>query len=177
MFGVASLGYDPASPNSLGGTLTLGLGQPGAGGTPHCAVDGTGADLAIYENPFITTDPQTMIEGTNNEVATVAVSADGTAWYEFPPPIDSTRHLLERTRSGTFPGVTPTVEGGDRFDLAEIILAAGLGVGFRACYVRISDGGTRWPDYGNTQTDLFASGADIDAVEALHSVAAPGLAP
>jgi len=140
VFGVASLGYDPASANSQGGTITLGLGESGVGGTPHCAVDGTGADLAIYENPFITTDPQTMIEGTNNEVATVAVSEDGTTWYEFHPFIDFDRKLIERARYRNFAGVTPTAEGGDRFDLAEIILAAGLGVGFRACYVRITDG-------------------------------------
>ena len=177
VFGVASLGYDPASADSQGGTITLGLGEAGSGGTPHCAVNGTGADLAIYENPFITTDPQTRIRGTNNEVATVAVSEDGTAWYEFPPSIDSARNLIEQARYRNFAGVTPTAEGGDRFDLAEIIAAAGLSTDFRACYVRISDGGTRWPDYGNTQTDLHRSGADIDAVGALHSVAAPGLAP
>ena len=177
VFRVASLGYDPASANSLGGTLTLGVGEPGATGTPYCAVDGTGADLAVYENPFVTTDPQTAITGTNNEVATVAVSEDGTTWFEFPASIDSARNLIERARYRNFAGITPTPEGGDRFDLAEIIAAAGLAAGFRACYVRITDGGTRWPDYGNTQTDLHRSGADIDAVGALHSVAAPGLNP
>ncbi|MCH7663620.1 MAG: hypothetical protein IH859_07100 [Chloroflexi bacterium] len=143
-------------------------------------MDGAGADLAVYENPFVTSftaSDGTIFTGTNNEVATVAVSEDGTAWYEFPPSIDFARNLVERTRYRNFAGVTPTVEGGDRFDLAEIIAAAGLSTGFRACYVRISDGGTRWPDYGNTQTDLHRSGADIDAVGALHSVAAPGLTP
>jgi len=43
--------------------------------------------------------------------------------------------------------------------------------------VRLTDGGTLYPDYGNSQSDLYDSGADIDAVEALNSVDAPGLTP
>jgi hypothetical protein len=78
--------------------------------------------------------------------------------------------------------VTPTAQGGDRFDLTVLIAAHSLAPDFRACYVRLTDGGTLTApydldDYGNHNSDLFSSGADIDAVVPLHSVAAPGLAP
>ena len=43
--------------------------------------------------------------------------------------------------------------------------------------MRLTDGGMLYPDYGNTQTDLYDSGADIDAVLALHAQDAPGPSP
>jgi hypothetical protein len=131
----------------------------------------------VYENPFVTVDPATGVTGTNNEAATVEVSGDALAWYAFPVSIAEALPLVDPARYRNFAGITPTAEGGDRFDLAEVIAAHALSAGFRACYVRIVDGGTRHADFGNTQTDLHDSGADIDAVEALHAQPAPGLQP
>lgn len=177
LFDVVSLGYDPGAADARGGSITLGLGDAVDGGDPACAVDGDGDDLAVYENPFVTVDPATGVSGTNNEAATLAVSADALTWYAFTPSLNEGLPLVARARYGNLAGVTPTADGGDRFDLAEVIAANGLPAEFRACYLRLTDGGTRIPDYGNTQTDLTASGADIDAVQALHASAAPGLEP
>jgi hypothetical protein len=171
---VFSLGYDPAAAApALGGFVIVGLGD---GSGHRCAVDGPGADLAVFENPFSTTDAQSHT-GTDNEVATVEVSQDALTWYLFTPADDTTLPAVETVRYANLAGVTPTSEGGDRFDLADPSIAPPLPLGFQACYVRLTDGGTLWADYGNTQTDTWNSGADIDAVQALHSVAAPGQTP
>ncbi len=176
-FSVVSLGYDRAPSATTGGSITVGLGNPGDLSHRACVVDGAGSDLAVYENPFHTVDPETMIEGTNSEVATVEVSLDNITWHLFPPFVDTDKPAIDPSRYTNLAGVTPTAEGGDRFDLNEIIIAEGLAADYRACYVRLTDGGTAYPDYGNTQSDLFASGADIDAVEAVYSAPAPGLVP
>ena len=173
-FDVFSLGYDGANATALGGSVTVGLGNPGDPLVRFCIVDGEGDDLAVYENAFPWVDPDTAISGTTNEVATVEVSQDNMDWFLFPPLIDAGKDLIEPARYTNLAGVTPTAEGGDRFDLAALI---GLPDGFQACYVRLTDGGTLWEDYVNTQSDLYDSGADIDAVQALHSEPAPGLAP
>ncbi len=170
---VQSLGYDPAATNALGGSVVLGFGDAGG---HRCIVDGPGADLAVYENPFRTTDALGNA-GTENEVATVEVSADLVTWYLFAPTDNTGLPAVETQRYADLAGVTPTNEGGDPFDLADPGITPALPPTFQACYIRITDGGTKWPDYGNTQTDLWDSGADIDAVQALHSVAAPGLSP
>jgi hypothetical protein len=170
---VFSLGYDPSAKNPprLGGSVVLGFGD--ATGR-RCVVDGPGPDLTVYENPFRTVDSAGNA-GTNNEVATVEISADLTTWYLFPPGDDTSLPAILTRRYSKLAGVTPTDEGGDSFDLAQTLPA--VPAGFQACYVRITDGGTVWPDYGNTQTDVWASGTDIDSVQALHHVAAPiGLA-
>jgi hypothetical protein len=171
---VFSLGYDPGatSPPRLGGFVVLGFGNAAG---HACVVDGPGPDLTVYENPFRTVDAAGNA-GTDNEVATVEVSADLITWHLFPPRDDTSIPAIETRRYANLAGVTPTAEGGDSFDLAQAVPP--IPAGFQACYVRIADGGTLWPDYGNTQTDLWDSGADIDAVQALHSVAAPaGLSP
>jgi hypothetical protein len=169
-------GYDPTGTAAPGGSVTVGLGDPADPAVRACAVDGAGADLAVYENPFRTQDSAGNA-GTNNEVATVEVSADGQTWYPFPHGEDAARPLIDPARYRNFAGVTPLADGGDRFDLADVIAANGLPADFRACYVRLTDGGTRWADYGNTQSDLYRSGADIDAVQALHWVWVTGLVP
>jgi len=174
---VVSLGYDPTQASALGGSLTLGLGTAGDATARACAVDGPGDDLAVYENAFVTTNPATSLAGTYTEVATVEVSADNNTWYLFPPTDDTAMDPVGPARYANLAGVTPTDQGGDRFDLAALIAAHGLPADFRACYVRLTDGGTLYPDYGNSQSDLYDSGADIDAVEALNSVDAPGLTP
>lgn len=161
---VASLGYDP---QASGGEVVLGLGNADG---HRCATDGAGDDLVVYENPFrIQVDGNS---GTNTEVALVAVSQDNNEWFTFPTQQNTRLPFYDPARYTGYAGVIPVSEGGDRFDLADI---ADLPDGFQACYVRLTDGGLSHEDYGNTQSDLYRSGADIDAVEALHSVAAPGL--
>lgn len=163
VFDVVSLGYDPNASEAVGGTITLGLGD--ADGAV-CVVDGEGNDLVVYENVFRTTvDGES---GTNNEVALVEVSENGTDFHRFPPSVDGSFELYDPDRYTNLAGVTPTDEGGDRFDLQAVIAAHSLGANFRACYVRLIDGGTAWEDYGNENTDDYNSGTDIDAVEALN---------
>ena len=169
----ATQGYDPTPAAALGGQIVLGLGDVDG---HRCIVDGPGDDLAVYENAFRTTDVDGN-KGTNNELALVEVSEDLVTWHAFPVAIDASRPLIDPARYTGFAGVVPAAEGGDRFDLAAVIAADGLPAEFQACYVRLTDAGTRYADYGNTQSDLWASGADIDAVEALHSAAAPAQVP
>jgi hypothetical protein len=178
----ASLGYDKAAGDAAGGSITLGLGTSGDPTARVCAVDGAGDDLAVFENAFPTVDPITMIAGTVSEVAILAVAEDAAGpWYEYPYSIDGGYELIQPQRYSGLAGVTPTAQGGDRFDLTVLIAAHSLAPDFRTCYVRLTDGGTLTTpydldDYGNTQTDLHSSGADIDAVAPLHFVEAPGLA-
>jgi hypothetical protein len=175
-----SLGYDKAAldPTALGGSLTLGLGAADDAGTRACVEDRPGDDFVVYENPFVTTNPDTGLEGFYTEVATVEVSADNSIWYRFPPGDDPGMDPVDPARYTGFAGVTPLALGGDRFDLAALNEAESPPPeGWQACYVRLVDGGTLYPDYGNTQSDLWSTGADIDAVEVLHAVEAPGLSP
>lgn len=175
----ASLGYDdtdPLAPPALGGSLTLGLGRAEDPADRACVEDGPGDDLAVYENPFPWSEAG--YAGTYNELAVVAVAeAAGGPWYGFPHAIVACDHPVLPDCYEGFAGVVLVADGGDRFDLAALIAEAGLPADFRACYVKLTDGGTLFPDFGNTQTDQWNSGADIDALEALHPVAAPGLAP
>ena len=165
---VVSLGYDSSDPTpggALGGSLTVGLGTGGSPSAPVCIVDGPGDDFAVFENPFPHTDPGSGIAGTSNEVVVVEASQDGGTWYEYTPSLNTCANPVEPGCYNNLAGVTPTSQGGDRFDLANL---TGAPPGFRACFLRLGDGGTLWPDYGNTQTDLWDSGADIDAVRVLH---------
>ena len=178
-FGVVSLGYDPSGEAILGGSITLGFGEiTSTSETPAtpinaCAVDGDGADFSVYENPFATKDPKTGTTIYNTEVATVEVAQvlpqDGGEWFLFPPIVDETLALGDPDRYKNLAGVTTIAEGGDLFDLADLIAHHDLTAGFLACYIRLTDGGSIYADYGNTQTDQHASGADINAVEVFHS--------
>jgi hypothetical protein len=168
-----SLGYDMAAldPTAPGGSLTLGLGGADDAGTRACVEDGPGDDFVVYENVFAVGGGGTYIE-----VATVSVSEDNAVWYTFAHEVSQEESSDPAHYTG-FAGVTPTAQGGDRFDLEVLIESELLPAGWQACYVRLVDGGTLYPDYGNTQSDLWSTGADIDAVEVLHAVEAPGLSP
>jgi hypothetical protein len=116
-------------------------------------VDGPGPDLIVYENAF----PGWLEPGF------VAVSEDGTAWYEWPCEAENEDggypHCagIHATLTNSMNGISPTdstVAGGDAFDFAE------LGV-TRAQYVRIRDSGAA--HYGGV-----AGGFDLDAVAAVH---------
>ena len=173
---VVSLGYNALARSAQGGSITIGLGTGGSGSQRSCIVDEAGSDFIVLENPFATTDPGSGIPGTSNEIATAEVSSDGATWYEFLPDIDFTKNAVDPTRYTNFAGVQVA---GDLFDLAAVIAAnpGTLDATFKACYVRLTDGGTRYPDYGNTQSDLYSSGADINSLQATHFETVPGIQP
>lgn len=128
-------------------------------------VDGPGADLVVFENPFESS------QGLFVETGVVAVSEDGRVWHEFP--------CDARNAAGGFPGcagVAPVLSnptngippaspgaGGDRFDLGT------LGVR-RARFVRIRD------SLAN-EAEGTSGGFDLDAVLALHTVPTSTPAP
>ena len=174
---VISLGYDPADTGAQGGTITVGLGLASGSTDAKCVVDGPGADFVVFENPFRTGDIGDGSPGTYNEVATVEVSADGAQWYQFPTTIDGAKALEDPARYTNFAGVLPVDEGGDPFDLTQVIEdnPGVLDANFQACFIRIGDGGMAFADYGNSQSDLYNSGADINAIEAIHFETVAGL--
>ncbi|XXF77298.1 cell surface protein [Myxococcaceae bacterium GXIMD 01537] len=121
--------------------------------TGLAVVDGPGADLLVFENPF----------GNFAETGVVAVSDDGTTWHEFPcassdraggyPGCAGVRPVYSNPDNGISP-TDPAVAGGDAFDLAA------LGV-TRARFVRIRDSGAN--GYGGT-----SGGFDLDAVAVVN---------
>lgn len=145
-FGAAALPQIVLGPPSGGGALrggtdvlSLGVGgeivleMGGAG-----IVDGPGPDLIVFENAFYAGGDPTRPFA---EPGSVAVSADGTTFVEFPcdaaaPPYDG---CAGRTPVYAAPGngidpADPSAAGGDAFDLAD------LGVPF-ARFVRVRDAG------------------------------------
>jgi hypothetical protein len=126
-----------------GGEIVLGFG--GA-----IIVDGPGADFIVFENPFqIGGDPTVVFA----EIATVAASADGVSWHEFPcmalgAPWGSCAGWHPVYQNGDSAELDPATAGGDPFDLAEVGLS-------EARYVRITDR----PDLGGP-AGIF----DLDAV-------------
>lgn len=182
-FDGVSLGFDQSLSNSQGGFLILGFGDVNG---HRCAVDdgSTAPDLAVYGNEF-------SLGGTfvYNKIATVdvadAATVDGmgnvvATWHRFPASYSSDpahQDLRDPLHYINFAGVNLTANGGDRFDLGIVIRNDALPANFQACYLRLTDGGTLYPDYGDTQTDLTEAGAAVDAVEALYSAANPGLNP
>lgn len=139
-----------------GSTDVLSLGDGGEivlEFTDIVAVDGPGVDLLVFENPFTGW----------YETGHVAVSEDGTTWFEFPcDPLDDANLYpgcsgVEPVHSSTANGVDPTdpaVAGGDAYDLADVGLAT-------ARYVRIRDSGTN--PYTGT-----SGGYDLDAIAVVH---------
>jgi hypothetical protein len=137
-----------------GGEIVLGFRERGI-------VDGAGADLVVFENPFWPGGDSSQVFA---ELGEVSVSDDGETWFTFPCDLagDGAGHYAGCA------GVTPTLEfdaealvpldpertGGDAFDLAEVGAA-------RARFVRIRDLGTQ-PPAGTT------SGFDLDAIGAVH---------
>ena len=125
-------------------------------------VDGPGADLLVFENPF----------GVWFETAVVAASEDGETWTEWP--CDPEDHeggypgcagvaYVHATSEMLIDPTDPSVAGGDAFDLADIGLSS-------ARYVRIEDSGANALGYGGV-----ASGFDLDAVAAANWQPVEGL--
>jgi hypothetical protein len=184
LFDGISLGYDASVLNAQGGSLVVGLGDAAG---PRCAVDDstTAPDLVVYGNQFFLNAGGAVYPKIATVDVTDVLPADPAAatWHRFPPSFNPAACNLSypaNVQSGcymNFAGVLPTSVGGDRFDLSDPGIVPPLPPSFQACYVRITDGGTLYPDYGDTQTDLYQGGAAIDAVQALTSVAAPALTP
>jgi hypothetical protein len=185
-FDGVSLGYDRTVASSQGGEIIVGFGDSNG---PQCVTDGTGTDFLVFGNGF-----NLAGGGVYNKIATVAVAQsipdvthpDSSAtWYEFMPSdcnpancvadSDCSANNTQPTCYADVAGVQPTTAtgGGDTFDLSVVVDTNGQSPpnGFQACYVRLTDGGTMYPDYGDTQTDLYEGGAAIDALQAIHSVA------
>ncbi len=116
-------------------------------------IDGEGADLLVFENPF----PGWLEPGV------VAASADGTTWYEWPcdatnaadafPGCAGVAFVYANATNGVDP-TDPATAGGDAYDLADIGLA-------RAAYVRVRDAGVS--DYAGV-----GGGFDLDAMAVVN---------
>ncbi len=126
-----------------GGSITLAFDPPGI-------IDGPGADLVVYENAFPTG------ETTFAEPARVLVSSDGEDWRPFDCALSADAAWPPHGCAG----VTPSSDGGDRFDLADVSLD-------HARYVRLVDVSLAF--YGH---DMWctggAGGFDLDAVGAVQ---------
>ncbi len=114
-------------------------------------VNGPGADLTVFENPFLYGDPPRSFA----ETGIVAVSVDGEVWYEFPWSSETFEGLAGVTPThGASNPLDPLVSGGDSFDLADLVLEI-------VYQVRITDSGDSVEDSGPS--------FDLDAVAAIYT--------
>jgi hypothetical protein len=128
-----------------GGVIVLELGQ--------AVLDGPGADLLVFENPFL----------GFQETGVVAVSEDALTWHDFPcaAALDGGTAGcagLQPVYANPDTGVAstePAVAGGDAFDLALLGVA-------RARFVRVTDPGA------NRSYAPPGGGFDLDAVAVVH---------
>lgn len=142
-----------------GGSITLRFDLP-------FICDGPGADLTVFENAFHSGTPSGPVF---TEYGFVAVSQDGTTFFEFPYDAETgaglagQRPVLSHPDNGIDP-LDPVLSGGDQFDLAEVGLTW-------ARYVRITDVAGAIPDVGDLPQFSVApnAGFDLDAVAALHA--------
>ncbi|MDP2306242.1 MAG: cell surface protein [Pseudomonadota bacterium] len=150
----------PDSPGGGGASVdVLTLGQEGAlvvAFDDIALVDGPGADLLVFENPFTGW----------YETAYVAASEDGVTWHEWPCDPTDAEHLFPGCAgvaivyAGEANGVDPTdpaTAGGDAFDLADLGLAS-------ARYVRVRDSGAN--EYAGS-----SGGFDLDAMAVVNGAA------
>ena len=152
------LGSPEGSEGAAGSLDVLSLGESGEiilEMTDLGIVDGPGADLLVFENPF---------RGWF-EAGVVAVSEDGILWHEWAcdatnvadayPGCAGTATVYLNSTSGIDP-TDPEAAGGDAFDLADLGLE-------RARFVRIRDTGENDHGYGGT-----SGGFDLDAIAAAN---------
>ncbi len=121
----------------------------------NAIVDGPGPDFIVFENVFgLGNNPM----NPNAELSSVAVSEDGTTWFEFPctatkapaPGCAGWQPIYANPQSNDISPTDPEVAGGDAFDLADIGVT-------RARLVRITDRG-----------DIAGTVFDLDAVSIVH---------
>ena len=165
----------------FGGTITLAFDD-------NVIVDGTGADLIVFENAFLPTGSETQPPFA--EPAVVEVSGDGVDWHAFPCAIDAAPYHAgcagvypvfanaddPMAPSPLDPSTTPIEDlvgvpvgdfvapaggGGDAFDLADVGLAA-------ARFVRITASTTL------RQGLQGLSGFDLDAIGGVYAIDVAG---
>lgn len=131
----------------IAGAIVLRMGRP--------LIDGEGADLLVFENPF-------LFGGTHvfSEPGEVSVSEDGVSFHTFPCAVDADS---PNGCAGFVPvlagelvdvdATNPATAGGDAFDLADLGLA-------RAWFVRILDRAASGA--------APSAGFDLDAVASVH---------
>ncbi len=113
-------------------------------------VDGPGADIIIFENPFLIGNTGAVYR----ETGIVAVSEDGAVWHEFPYDPETFAGLAGVTPvDGSADPLDPEAAGGDAFDLADVGLE-------HALYLRIRDAADLVLDAGPS--------FDLDAVAVIH---------
>lgn len=103
----------------------------------NAIVDGPGPDFIVFENAFYVNGDESVVFA---ELATVAVSEDGSSWTEFPCTATEAPYGSCAGQAPVYAGpdapeidpLDPTAAGGDAFDLADVGVE-------RARYVRITD--------------------------------------
>ncbi len=161
----------------------------------HAVLDGPGADLVVFENPF----QESSRDASFMDPVVVEVSSDGERWLAFPHDYiaaDETLYEPHPEAWEGFAGVTPVLlhaetnpidafdprAGGDAFDLAELVgtdpATSALAEQLRAegvRFVRLTSAAVLVnPDTGVPfPRDGVSDGADIDGVVARHLVLAP----
>lgn len=130
--------------------------------------DGPGDDLIIFENAFHVGSESGPFF---TEYATVEISADNRTWHLFPFDAATGAGLAGTAAVLSHPAneIDPfdPQSGGDRFDLED------LGVEMIR-FVRLTDGGDSFADYGNLVPPGDKGGFDLDSVGAINS-SAPGV--
>ena len=149
----------PEAPGNGGGSLdVLSLGQEGSIVVTFRAldlIDGPGADLLVFENPFVGWA----------ETGVVGVSSDGQTWTEWPCDAENEAEgypgcagvaLVYANSTNGVDATDPDAAGGDRFDLGDIGVA-------QARYVRVRDSGAN-------SYDGVSGGFDLDAIAVIHGM-------
>lgn len=138
--------------------VSLGRGGEIVLALDRAVVDGPGADLVVFENPFYKSgDPQAVW----SEFGEVAVSDDGVTWVSFPcdkaAPAATRCAGWRPVYASSASGVSPLdpAAGGDPFDLADVGVS-------RALFVRVRD-------LGSGPLAPPSTGFDLDAVVVLHA--------
>ena len=108
-------------------------------------VDGEGADLIVFENPFIGW----------TEIAIVSASMDGESWTEWPCDLETQEgcagvNPVLSNPENCIDARDPELAGGDAFDLADIGMT-------QARFIRIQDAAVSGP-----------GGFDLDAAVIIH---------
>ena len=151
--GVSGVGSLDVLSLGIEGEIVLGFDPP--------IVNGPGADLVVWENPFFIGGDPTL---PFTELAEVEVSDDGDTWFAFscdPASPSAPGQWLGcagwaprvRFDACALVPIDPSQTGGDPFDLADVGLE-------RARFVLIRDLGTNG--------DSGTAGFDLDAVGVVH---------
>lgn len=126
--------------------------------TDFIVFDGAGADLIVFENPFLLGNGQTFAEPGR-----VSVSEDGVTFVELPcqtggwpyPGCAGVNPVFANANENDIDPTDPNEAGGDGFDLAEVGLMTARFVKIRDVTMEIDCG-------------ICTSGFDLDAMAVVH---------